>query len=40
MDIDASVENISKDTAEIIEVEELKELLKKYIFLNFFIKFL
>ena len=29
MDIDASVENISKDTAEIIEVEELKELLKK-----------
>lgn len=29
MNIDEAIENISKDTAEIIEVEELKELLKK-----------
>ncbi|MEE1117227.1 MAG: tyrosine--tRNA ligase, partial [Methanosphaera sp.] len=29
MDIDAALENISKDTAEIIELDELKELLKR-----------
>ncbi len=29
MDIDVAIENISKDTAEIIEIDELKELLKK-----------
>jgi tyrosyl-tRNA synthetase len=29
MDIDAAIENISKDTAEIIELDELKELLKR-----------
>ena len=29
MDIDTAIENISRDTAEIIEIEELKELLKR-----------
>ena len=29
MDIDAALENISKDTAEIIELDELKEILKR-----------
>lgn len=29
MDIDTAIENISRDTAEIIEVDELKELLKR-----------
>ena len=29
MDIDAAIENISKDTAEIIELEELKEIIKR-----------
>ena len=29
MDVDKTLENISKDTAEIIEMDELKELIKR-----------